>query len=248
MPATKQRKPRKPRATANTAVRTGRLRAADPFELIRWLARSQPDPRKALAELVQNSLDAGARTIKITRRRHNGRTELRIFDDGGGVIPVLDREEALAYLATHIGHSRKRELTPEQRRELMLQGKYGIGLLGFWSIGGELEIRSQMPGQSPMLLHAQRHPRARLHRRPRRHMALALRGQAVGSEQRPFRLPRSGRDTSPQAALSCGAPGKRGRAALVPRAEPGAGARKHGRGIDDHRAAAGTRVGQRSGP
>jgi len=28
----------------------GRLQAHDPFELIRWLALSQPDPRKALAE------------------------------------------------------------------------------------------------------------------------------------------------------------------------------------------------------
>jgi hypothetical protein len=36
------------------------LKARDPFELIRWLAYSQPDPRKALAELVQNSLDAQA--------------------------------------------------------------------------------------------------------------------------------------------------------------------------------------------
>lgn len=40
-----------------------RLRPADPFELIRWLARSQSDPRKAVAELVQNSLDAQARVV-----------------------------------------------------------------------------------------------------------------------------------------------------------------------------------------
>ena len=54
------------RRPARSDVRTGRLRAADPFELIRWLARSQTDPRKALAELVQNSLDAQARTVTIT--------------------------------------------------------------------------------------------------------------------------------------------------------------------------------------
>ena len=58
----------------------GKVRAHDPFELIRWLAMSQPDPRKALAELVQNSLDAGAKRIRITRIREKGRPCLRILD------------------------------------------------------------------------------------------------------------------------------------------------------------------------
>jgi hypothetical protein len=133
-------------------VRTGRLRAADPFELIRWLARSQTDPRKALAELVQNSLDAGAAHITITRLRERGVTALRIVDDGEGVIPEMPRTEALAHIATHIGHSRKRNLTPEQRRELMMQGQYGIGLLGFWALGAELEMRSQMTGGETWVL------------------------------------------------------------------------------------------------
>jgi len=133
-------------------VRTGRLRAADPFELIRWLARSQTDPRKALAELVQNSLDAGTRVLTITRLRERGVTALRILDDGEGIIPELARPEALAHIATHIGHSRKRNLTPQQRRELMLQGQYGIGLLGFWAIGDELEMRSQVAGGDPWVL------------------------------------------------------------------------------------------------
>jgi hypothetical protein len=141
---------RRPRRSAETI--TGRLRAADPFELIRWLARSQPDPRKALAELVQNSIDAGARRIQIARRRERGVTALHVLDDGEGVIPELKRSEALTYIATHIGHSRKRNLSPEQRRELMMQGKYGIGLLGFWSIGKTLEMRTQLPGAPPFVL------------------------------------------------------------------------------------------------
>ena len=123
---------------------TGNLRPADPFELIRWLARSQNDPRKALAELVQNSLDAGAARIQIVRARERGATTLHVIDNGSGVLPEMTREEALGYIATHIGHSRKRNLTLEQRRELMLQGKYGIGLLGFWSIGTYFEMRSQV--------------------------------------------------------------------------------------------------------
>ncbi len=130
----------------------GKLRAADPFELIRWLARSQPDPRKALAELVQNSIDAGARRVEIVRLRERGVTALHVVDDGEGVIPQLTREDALTYIATHIGHSRKRNLTPQERRELMLQGKYGIGLLGFWSIGQVLEMRTHLPGQPAYLL------------------------------------------------------------------------------------------------
>jgi signal transduction histidine kinase len=66
-------------------VETGWLRVHDPFELIRWLAISQPDPRKALAELVQNSLDASARSIRVVRRREKGRLCLQIWDDGEGV-------------------------------------------------------------------------------------------------------------------------------------------------------------------
>jgi len=123
---------------------TVRLKPADPFELIRWLARSQGDPRKAVAELVQNSLDAGARNIALTRRRVHGTATLLVRDDGEGVIPELDREEALHYLATHVGHSRKLGLTPRERAERVIAGQYGVGLLGFWSIGRRLELRSRV--------------------------------------------------------------------------------------------------------
>jgi hypothetical protein len=134
------------------------VRAHDPFELIRWLALSQPDPRKALAELVQNSLDANARTIRVTRIREKKLPCLRILDDGEGVIPEMDRPEALRYIATHIGHSRKRSLSPEERLRLMTQGQYGIGLLGFWSLGDRLEMRTSVPGQRAhrLVLHRDR--------------------------------------------------------------------------------------------
>jgi hypothetical protein len=151
---------RKPGAkkSRGSDVQTGRLRVHDPFELIRWLALSQPDPRKALAELVQNSLDAGCRNVRITRAREKKVPCLRILDDGDGVIPELSRPEALKYVATHIGHSRKRDLSPHERLQLMTQGQYGIGLLGFWSLGEMLEIRSHLPGQTPhrLVLHRDR--------------------------------------------------------------------------------------------
>jgi hypothetical protein len=133
-------------------VEEGRVRVHDPFELVRWLALSQPDPRKALSELVQNSLDAGASNIHVTRVREKKLPCLKILDDGEGVIPEMERREALRYIATHIGHSRKRSLSPRERHQLMTQGQYGIGLLGFWSLGEMLEIRSSLPGQKPYRL------------------------------------------------------------------------------------------------
>src|SRR4029079_16654337 len=78
-----------------------------------------------------------------------GKPALRIFDDGLGVIPEMERRDALQYVATHIGHSRKRHLSPQERLSLMTQGQYGIGLLGFWSLGERLEMRSALPGGGP---------------------------------------------------------------------------------------------------
>jgi hypothetical protein len=71
-----------------------KLRPADPFDLIRWLARSQSDLRNAVAELAQNSLDASARTVSIERRRVRGAPSLVVRDDGEGVIPEMDRGRA----------------------------------------------------------------------------------------------------------------------------------------------------------
>ncbi|MBZ0113151.1 MAG: ATP-binding protein [Thermoanaerobaculia bacterium] len=146
------------RSKGTSPVVKGRVKVHDPFELIRWLALSQPDPRKALAELVQNSLDAGAQRIRVTRIRERGIPCLKILDDGEGVLPELDRLEALRYIATNIGHSRKRRLSPEERLTLMTQGQYGIGLLGFWSLGQILEMRSAVAGQHPhrLVLHRDR--------------------------------------------------------------------------------------------
>ena len=69
-----------------------KLQPADAFDLIRWLARSQSDPRKAVAELVQNAIDANARTIVIERRRRGRRPVLVVRDDGEGIRPHEERE------------------------------------------------------------------------------------------------------------------------------------------------------------
>ncbi len=120
------------------------LEPADPFELIRWLARSQPDPRKAVAELIQNSLDAGATVIEIERSGKSKNLSLRIRDNGEGVLPKMERRAALRHLASHIGHSHKLQLDPSERARRVVAGQYGVGLLGFWAIGRQMEIHSRV--------------------------------------------------------------------------------------------------------
>ncbi len=129
-----------------------RLKPADPFDLIRWLARSQSDPRKAIAELVQNSIDANARRVRLERRRVRRAPALVLRDDGEGVLSDLPREDALRTIATNIGCSRKRNLTPLERHAQVVAGKYGIGLLGFWSVGRMMDIRSRVGGSDVFVL------------------------------------------------------------------------------------------------
>ena len=133
-----------------------RLKPANPFDLIRLLARSQNDPRKAVCELVQNSLDAQARRIELSWANESQTRVLRILDDGAGVFPQLERREALQRIAQTIGHSHKRSLTPTERQQLMALGKYGIGLLGFWSVGRWMDIRSRVDGGEIVVLRLER--------------------------------------------------------------------------------------------
>src|SRR5207247_9451206 len=80
----------------------GKLKIGDHWNAITIIALSQSNPLKAIAELVENSIDARARRITITRGREGGRHYLSIRDDGDGV----PRDEAghpdFRYVATHI--------------------------------------------------------------------------------------------------------------------------------------------------
>ena len=62
-----------------------RLRIGDDWNAIRIIALSQSNPLKAIAEFVENSIDARARSVVITRGRENGAHYLSIKDDGDGV-------------------------------------------------------------------------------------------------------------------------------------------------------------------
>jgi hypothetical protein len=135
--------PRSPRPPASAR---GKIRPANPFDLIRWIARSQTDPRKALAELVQNSLEAGANHVLVRRFRRGRLRCISVRDDGAGVFPEVGRGEALERIATNIGHSYKLGVSAAERRELMMLGKYGIGILGFWCVGKIFEMRSRVAG------------------------------------------------------------------------------------------------------
>jgi hypothetical protein len=64
---------------------SGKLRIGDDWNAIRIIALSQSNPLKAIAEFVENSIDAQAKTITITRGREHGAHYLSIKDDGQGV-------------------------------------------------------------------------------------------------------------------------------------------------------------------
>ena len=67
---------------ARAAEAKGKLRIGDDWNAIRIIALSQSNPLKAIAELVENSIDAHAPKITVTRGREHGEHYLAIRDDG----------------------------------------------------------------------------------------------------------------------------------------------------------------------
>lgn len=119
---------------------SGRLRIGDDWNAINIIALSQQNPLKAVAEFVENSIDASARTITITRGREKGRHFLRIKDDGQGIPRDEEGLPNFQYVATHICDSIKRQL--KRNGAQGMQGEFGIGLLSFWTVGEELLLAS----------------------------------------------------------------------------------------------------------
>jgi hypothetical protein len=118
----------------------GKLKIGDDWNAITIIALSQTSPLKAIAELVENSIDAKARTVTITRGREHRRHFLSIRDDGEGVPRDNAGRPDFRYVATHICDSVKRRLKADGTSGL--QGEFGIGLLSFWTVGDELSITS----------------------------------------------------------------------------------------------------------
>jgi len=107
----------------------GRLKIGDDWNAITIIALSQNSPLKAIAELVENSIDAKARVVTITRGRERGQHFLAIRDDGEGVPRDTEGRPDFRYVATHICDSVKRRLSSDGSAGL--QGEFGIGLLSF---------------------------------------------------------------------------------------------------------------------
>jgi hypothetical protein len=127
---------------------SGKLRIGDDWNAIRIIALSQSNPLKAIAEFVENSIDAHAKTITITRGKEHGAHYLAIKDDGDGVPRDADGIPDFKYVATHICDSIKRRLKADGHGT-GLQGEFGIGLLSFWTVGDSLTMTSTGTDQRP---------------------------------------------------------------------------------------------------
>jgi hypothetical protein len=128
--------------TGDRATRdSGKLRIGDDWNAIRIIALSQSNPLKAIAEFVENSIDAHAKTITITRGKEHGAHYLAIKDDGDGIPRDEEGLPDFKYVATHICDSIKRRLKAEGNGT-GLQGEFGIGLLSFWTVGETLSMTS----------------------------------------------------------------------------------------------------------
>ncbi len=118
----------------------GKLRIGDDWNAITIIALSQDNPLKAVAEFVENAIDAGARNVTITRGRERGEHYLTVGDDGAGVPRDADGVPDFRYVATHICDSMKRRI--KTNGAAGVQGEFGIGLLSFWTVGEALSMSS----------------------------------------------------------------------------------------------------------
>jgi hypothetical protein len=132
---------RQPRQTGRTHFAASRrLRIGDDWNAITIIALPQDNPLKAVAEFVENSIDAGASTITITRGRERGEHYLMVAHDGGGVPKDADGAPDFRFVATHIRDSIKRQLKAGDSKGI--QDEFSIGLLSFWTVGEELAMTS----------------------------------------------------------------------------------------------------------
>ena len=127
--------------SSSRARNGGKLRIGDHWNAITIIALSQNSPLKAIAEFVENSIDANAKNVTIVRGREQGEHYLRVVDDGEGIRLNREGVPDFAYVATHICDSIKRTLKRQGAGNI--QGEFGIGLLSFWTVGERLVLSSR---------------------------------------------------------------------------------------------------------
>lgn len=92
------------------------------------LAATQTSPLKAVAELVENSIDAKSKQITLVRSRSHGKFSLIITDNGEGVGLTETGIPDFRFVATHICDSMKRHL--EAARRQGVHGEFGLRSFG----------------------------------------------------------------------------------------------------------------------
>lgn len=133
------------------------------------------DPRKVADQLVENSFDAKAQSVEVSRTRGHGSYYLNVLDDGEGVadwrtlravrgddeidriiaelrFEMDERAPALEYVAARVADSYK-------RFQAGVSGEKGIGLLSFLSIADALILWTKRRGGAVARLRMQRDPR-----------------------------------------------------------------------------------------
>jgi hypothetical protein len=126
--------------SSSKAHGSGKLRIGDNWNAITIIALSQNNPLKAIAEFVENSIDARAEHVTIVRGKERGQLYLKVIDDGEGIPRDEQGLPDFRYVATHICDSIKKKLKEEGVKGI--QGEFGIGLLSFWTVGERMVLSS----------------------------------------------------------------------------------------------------------
>lgn len=115
------------------------LQLGDEWSAIQALAGIQSDPKKAVAELIENSIDAHATIITVKISKVVRDSYLEVTDNGDGVRPDANGVPDMERLPANIANSFKNKLADRTG----IQGKFAIGILGFWALGETYTITSR---------------------------------------------------------------------------------------------------------
>lgn len=182
---------------------SGKLKIGDDWNAIRIIAFTQTNPLKAIAEFVENSIDAHAKTITITHGKEHGAHYLSVKDDGDGVPRNEEGSLDFKYVATRICDSIKRRLKLDGNAS-GLRGEFGIGLLSSWTVGDILTMISTRADQRAYQM-AMREGDSRYKVGPRRVLSGTPRNRCVQPGHfRTFDGPASGSRRTPALRLIFG--------------------------------------------